>query len=103
MNPSDPSPDIDIDHEVSQLIFLHGQSQRATFEMNRGQVRRRVRQIDLDAHVGAQIDQILTEAMESVDISKDTRLFDVLGFIQGWSFVLALVSLVVFTLLNMPF
>ena len=26
-----------------------------------------------------------------------------IGFIQGWSFVLALVSLVVFTLLNMPF
>ncbi len=78
-------------------------SQRATFEMNRGQVRRRVRQIDLDAHVGAQIDQILTEAMESVDISNDIRFFDFLGFIQGWSFVLAFVSLVVFTLLNMPF
>ena len=51
-------------------------SQRASFEFNRGQLRRKVRQIDLDAHVGAQIDQILAEAMEAVDVSKDARLFD---------------------------
>ena len=81
----------------------HVVAQRAKFEAKRGAILRLVREVDLGGDVAEQIDQILLVAMESADVTKDTSVFDIGGHIMIWSFLLALVALVVFTLRNMPF
>lgn len=74
---------------------------RARFEQQRGQIRAKVFQINLDGDVDGQFDKIIEE--HSMDISSEVSFFDGLGHVMAWSFILALVGLVAFTLRNMPF
>jgi hypothetical protein len=79
---------------------------RARFELQRGGVRGKLRELDADEPgLAAKVDDILTEALNEawVEVADRHKTYVWRFHIMYWSFVLGLIALVVFAVRNLPF
>lgn len=92
-----------IAHRHGRLTNIR--SARIRFEQQREAIRKEIRSLDRDHSFPEKYDSVLKSALSSAweDPQKAIKVYDTLGKVMGWCFVLALLLLVIFTVRNFPF
>jgi hypothetical protein len=88
--------------KIGQMSLARGQRMR--LEVKRGEIRAKVRAVQEEPDAGEKIDAILAAAMEEAgaEPTKAIQTHDRIAKLMGWTFLLALLALVAFTIRNAP-
>jgi len=91
-------------------VLRHGwasevRSYRLQFEISRGDLRTRIRKLPDTEDWGNQVNILIDSELERISLKteKATKVHDILIKSSGWTFILGLVSLLGFTMKNLPF